>query len=43
MQVFLQFSQLNHASSHAKSPLLRDRAPRAARCLPWQHVPQRAA
>jgi hypothetical protein len=42
MQVFLQFSQLNHASSHAKGPILRDRPPRSARGLPWPPALRRA-
>jgi hypothetical protein len=35
MQVFLQFSQLNHASSHTKGPIVRHSHPRSARGLPW--------
>ncbi len=31
MQVFLPFSQLNHASSRTKGPILRHRQPHAAR------------
>jgi hypothetical protein len=42
MQVFLQFRQLNHASSHATGPILRHPHPRAARGLPWPPALRRA-
>jgi hypothetical protein len=39
MQVFLQFSKLNHA----KGPILRHLHPHSARGLLWRQVPRRAA